>query len=141
MIQPRTLPHLRALSALIPRHSHLPTAATDPPDPPLPSPLRRDANASVTKYLSELLRWGRKYEERDDFDERRQLVAAAFAEFGAALVGNLIQATLFCVASFMIPDIGEVFMEALLTDRPVRTTGLLTHRRAVRTAGVLTARW
>ncbi|XP_043242941.1 transportin-3-like isoform X1 [Amphibalanus amphitrite] len=78
----------------------------------------RDANASVTKYLSELLRWGRKYEERDDFDERRQLVAAAFAEFGAALVGNLIQATLFCVASFMIPDIGEVFMEALLTDRP-----------------------
>ena len=44
----------------------------------------------------------------------------AFSEFGAALVGNLIQATLFCVASFMIPDIGEVFMETLLTDRPVR---------------------
>ncbi|XP_037087476.1 transportin-3-like [Pollicipes pollicipes] len=78
----------------------------------------RDANASVTKYLAELLRCGRKHDERDDFEQRRELVAAAFVEFGAALISNLIQATLFCVASFMIPDIGEVFMEALLTDRP-----------------------
>ena len=99
----------------------------------------------MTKYLAELLRWGRKHDDRDDFEQRRELVRSVFTELGAALIGNLLQATLFCVAIFMIPDIGEVFMEALLTDRPVRRgegegrggDGLITDRVVRRGSGAL----
>ncbi|KAG1670798.1 Transportin-3 [Nymphon striatum] len=78
----------------------------------------KDANASVMKFFHDLVKRGRVNEEKDDFKLRSTHVKELLKIHGQTLVNNLIQAPLFCLPTFMIPDIADVIMELMLLDRP-----------------------
>uniref|UniRef100_T1JHK8 Transportin-3 n=1 Tax=Strigamia maritima TaxID=126957 RepID=T1JHK8_STRMM len=77
----------------------------------------RDANASVMKFFNELIRCHRIKDEAEDYEIRRKLVTACLIEHGALLISNLINSSLFCLPSFMIPDVADVIYEIMLYDR------------------------
>lgn len=59
------------------------------------------------------------FQEKPDFEVRKNLVKGLLAEHGSQLVHALINACLFCLPTFMSADIGEVVYELMVVDRPV----------------------
>ncbi|XP_055836947.1 transportin-3 [Episyrphus balteatus] len=68
----------------------------------------REANSSVMKFFCNILRWGRTTYR---YPECRPLVKSIAQQNGEALVMNLIHASVFCLHSYMMPDVAEVLME------------------------------
>ncbi|XP_073827400.1 transportin 3 [Musca autumnalis] len=69
----------------------------------------REANSSVMKFFSNLLKWGRSNNYK--LLECKPLVREIAEQNGEALVINLIQASVFCLHSYMLPDVAEVLTE------------------------------
>ncbi|KAK2184268.1 hypothetical protein NP493_274g00025 [Ridgeia piscesae] len=78
----------------------------------------REANASVTKFLSELIKTASVKEDKDDFETRRSLVEALLREQGQLLVTALINACIFSLPSYLLADSAEVIFALMLLDRP-----------------------
>ncbi|XP_055889168.1 transportin-3-like [Biomphalaria glabrata] len=79
----------------------------------------KDANASVMKFLSDMIKCVREKEDRDDFEVRHTLVKKLLEEHGQSLVIALINACLFCLPTFMSADVSEVLYELMIIDRPM----------------------
>lgn len=50
---------------------------------------------------------------------RKETAKAIMQEYGPHLVQNLLTAVIFCLPSFMMPDIADVFYAIMIIDRPV----------------------
>ena len=77
----------------------------------------KDANASVMKFFYDLLHAGRVKEEKEDFEERAQLVMKTRADFGAKIVDSLVRAVVFDLPSYTYRDVGDVLFELMLLER------------------------
>ncbi|XP_059139993.1 transportin-3-like isoform X2 [Physella acuta] len=78
----------------------------------------KDANASVMKFLTDMIKCFREKETRDDFPARRTLVKKLLDDHGQPLVIALVNACLFCLPTFMSADVSEVLYELMIMDRP-----------------------
>ncbi|XP_014673876.1 PREDICTED: transportin-3-like [Priapulus caudatus] len=79
----------------------------------------RDANASVMKFLQDLLKIGMVNEDKyPDHAQRKQAAEAIMQEYGPQMLQNLLTAVIFCLPSFMMPDIADVVYAIMLIDRP-----------------------
>nr|CAD7459047.1 unnamed protein product [Timema tahoe] len=56
-------------------------------------------------------------EEREDHELRQKLVGNIIQENGQALVNNLVQACVFCLHSYMLTDVADVFMALMQHNR------------------------
>ncbi|KAK7492007.1 hypothetical protein BaRGS_00016671 [Batillaria attramentaria] len=102
----------------------------------------KDANASVMKFLADFIKCAREREDRDDFEARSTAVKQLLADHGQALVHATINACVFCLPSYMIPDVAEVLYELMLVDRPTFCVWLETTLKALPTensGGAVTA--
>lgn len=63
------------------------------------------------------------FQEKPDYEIRKNLVKGLLQEHGSQLVHALINACLFCLPTFMTADIGEVLYELMIVDRPVSNHG------------------
>lgn len=69
----------------------------------------REANSSVMKFFYNLLKWGRCSSHR--LVECKSLIREIAQQNGEALVLNLVHASVFCLHSYMLPDVAEVLTE------------------------------
>lgn len=69
----------------------------------------REANSSVMKFFCNLLKWGRSTNYK--LSECKPLVKEIATQNGEALVINLTHASVFCLHSYMLPDVAEVLTE------------------------------
>ncbi|XP_011206982.2 transportin-3 isoform X2 [Bactrocera dorsalis] len=69
----------------------------------------REANSSVMKFFCNLLKWGRSSNQRHP--ECRPLVKEIAEQNGAALILNLIHASVYCLHSYMLSDVADVIYE------------------------------
>uniref|UniRef100_A0A1A9Z3X1 Uncharacterized protein n=1 Tax=Glossina pallidipes TaxID=7398 RepID=A0A1A9Z3X1_GLOPL len=69
----------------------------------------REANSSIMKFFCNLLKWGRSNNYR--LSECKSLVVEIAQQNGEALVMNLVHASVFCLHSYMLPDVAEVLTE------------------------------
>lgn len=82
----------------------------------------KDANASVTKFLTELVKTGYETEDKpvkSDFESKKTLVQGILNEFGQSLLTALINSCIFALPAFMIMDTAEVIFEMMQVDRAV----------------------
>ncbi|CAN7994195.1 unnamed protein product, partial [Ixodes pacificus] len=79
----------------------------------------KEANASVMKFLFDLVHSGRSKQDASDFAERRSIVGTLLASQGQALVTTLIQSAIFCLPTSLLPDVAETLYEMLQFDRQV----------------------
>lgn len=84
----------------------------------------REANTSVMKFLCDLIHCGRSKKEMPDFAERQSLVGALLASQGQTIVTTLIQSSIFCLPTALLPDVAEVLYEMIEFDRQALTTWL-----------------
>lgn len=73
----------------------------------------RDANLSVTKYLTSLLSIGRSDEKGPVV---RQLVCSVVEANVDPLMINLLNGSVFSLQTYMLPDVAEVMLELKLLD-------------------------
>jgi transportin-3 len=59
------------------------------------------------------------FQDKEDFPVRKKLILDIFAEHGGALMQSIINASVFCLPSYMIVDLAEVVFELMVVDRPV----------------------
>ncbi|XP_053693018.1 transportin-3 isoform X1 [Sabethes cyaneus] len=67
----------------------------------------RDANLSVMRFFCSLLSYGR----HDRADELRAIVHSILLQHGESLIMNLLYASVFCLHSYMLSDVADVFVE------------------------------
>ncbi|XP_058821533.1 transportin-3 isoform X2 [Topomyia yanbarensis] len=67
----------------------------------------RDANLSVMRFFCSLLSYGR----HDRADELRSIVHSILLQHGESLIMNLLYASVFCLHSYMLSDVADVFVE------------------------------
>ncbi|XP_013416764.1 transportin-3 [Lingula anatina] len=81
----------------------------------------KEANASVMKFLTELIRAGREKEKSSEdagLEVCRSTVQGLIKDTGEALVQSLLSAAVFFLPSYMIVDAAEVLYELMQLDRP-----------------------
>ncbi|XP_029646320.1 transportin-3 [Octopus sinensis] len=78
----------------------------------------RDANASVMKFLEDLINCATAKEHKDDFETRRTLVEDLLREHGQTLVHSLLNTAVYCLPTYMVSDVADVIYELMLFDRP-----------------------
>lgn len=76
----------------------------------------REANASVMSFFSTCLGAGRATSLEDKHPELKALVEQLLVANGEALVVNLIYASIFCLHSYMLTDVVDVFHEIKAID-------------------------
>ncbi|XP_055641944.1 transportin-3 isoform X2 [Toxorhynchites rutilus septentrionalis] len=67
----------------------------------------RDANLSVMRFFCSLLSYGR----HDRANDLRAIVHSILLQHGEALIMNLLYASVFCLHSYMLSDVADVFIE------------------------------
>lgn len=79
----------------------------------------RDANASVMKFFFDLVHAGRVLEQDTKDEElRKSLGHRLIEDKGQELITNLIQASVFCLHTYMLSDVADVIMELMMTHQP-----------------------
>ncbi|KAL4233679.1 Transportin-3 [Mactra antiquata] len=78
----------------------------------------KDANMSVMKFITELIKAASSKEDREDFEARSTLVKSLLHEQGQSLVHSLIHSIVFCLPTYMSADISDVIYEIMQLDRP-----------------------
>ncbi|XP_050391682.1 transportin-3 [Patella vulgata] len=91
----------------------------------------KDANASVMKFLADFFKCGREKDDREDFEVRQTLVKQLLNDHGQALIHAIINACIYCLPTYMIPDVAEVVHEIMLIDRPMFCVLLETTLKAL----------
>lgn len=79
----------------------------------------KDANASVTKFLTELVKSAYNKQDHKDYHNRSKMVKALLKEIGQSLTAALLNSSLFSLPTFMIADTAEVLYEMIQVDRKV----------------------
>ncbi|XP_071476765.1 LOW QUALITY PROTEIN: transportin-3-like [Diadema antillarum] len=77
----------------------------------------REANSSVMKFFSELVRSGVEKWEAEDFERRKALVVGILQEYGEALLKAIMEACAFYLPAYRMPDHGEVIFHLIQFDR------------------------
>lgn len=77
----------------------------------------KEANTSVMKFFYDLVSSARNSKKQPDYEERSKLVQQILEEFGQQLIGNLVHASVFCLHSYMLAEVGDVILELLELDR------------------------
>lgn len=85
----------------------------------------KDANASVTKFLTELAKAAHEQNDRGDFDERSKLMRALLSEIGQSLMTAMINGCIFALPTFMMSDSAEVIYEMMQVDKQVTISNIL----------------
>lgn len=78
----------------------------------------RDANASVMKFLEDLINCATAQDHKDDFEVRRSLIEELLRDHGQTLVHSLLNTAVFCLPTYMVSDVADVIYELMLLDRP-----------------------
>ena len=65
-------------------------------------------------------------QDREDFDVRSAAVKQLLTDHGQAMVHAAINACVFCLPSYMIPDVAEVLYELMIVDRAVSYLDMCT---------------
>jgi transportin-3 len=79
----------------------------------------KDANASVTKFLTELVKAAYCKPDHKEFQARSKLAKALLNEMGQSLTAALLNSSLFSLPTFMIADTAEVLYEMIQVDKKV----------------------
>ncbi|GJQ77535.1 Trn-SR [Trypoxylus dichotomus] len=77
----------------------------------------KEANTSVMKFFYDLISTARSSRRHVGHEERAKLVRQLLDEYGQQLVGNLVHASVFCLHSYMLPEVADVILELLELDR------------------------
>ncbi|XP_050524422.1 transportin-3 [Daktulosphaira vitifoliae] len=77
----------------------------------------KEANASVMKFLLDLLICGKSKKDSSNYEERKQYVTTIVNSIGEQLVENLIQASVFSLQTYMLPDVIDVIVELIAYDK------------------------
>eukprot|EP00058_Branchiostoma_floridae_P001083 XP_002586571.1 hypothetical protein BRAFLDRAFT_131385 [Branchiostoma floridae] len=77
----------------------------------------RDANASVMKFLRDLVHTAIANDCDDDYQVRRDMVEKLMVVRGPQLVQSLMSATVFYLPSYMLPDVADVVFELMRYNR------------------------
>jgi len=77
----------------------------------------KEANSSVTKFIIEFIKTGYVKGENCDYEEKFQLVGHLLQEHGQVMVKEIINACIFGLPNYMIPDSGEILYELMQIDR------------------------
>lgn len=85
----------------------------------------KEANTSVMKFLCDLVNSGKSGKMQPDFEERKQIVASILSEYGQQLVTNLVHASVFCLHTYMLSEVGDVLVELLDSDREMTNRWLI----------------
>lgn len=59
-------------------------------------------------------------QDNTNYEERKQYVTSIVNSIGEQLVNNLIQASVFSLQSYMLPDVIDVIVELMAYDKEVR---------------------
>ena len=86
----------------------------------------KDANASVTKFLTELVKAAYEKPDRKTFATVSKLIKALLKEIGQSLTAALLNSSLFALPTFMIADTAEVLYEMIQVDKKVSVSELET---------------
>ncbi|CAG9762958.1 unnamed protein product [Ceutorhynchus assimilis] len=73
----------------------------------------KEANMSVMKFFNDLINQGLTGHSLPDFAERHQLVKAILDQLGQQLVNALVQACVFYLHTYMLSEVGDVFVQLL----------------------------
>lgn len=60
------------------------------------------------------------FQNAEDFEVRKRLVLNVVQEKGQDLITNLLHAFVFCLHTYVLPDIADVIMELMLIDKVVK---------------------
>ncbi|XP_050298662.1 transportin-3 [Anthonomus grandis grandis] len=77
----------------------------------------KEANMSVMKFFHDLVNQGQSSHSAPDFAERRKLVQETLDQFGQQLITALLQAAAFYLHTYMLSEVGDVFVQLLDFDR------------------------
>ncbi|XP_023652672.1 transportin-3-like [Paramormyrops kingsleyae] len=78
----------------------------------------RDANCSVMKFIRDLIHSGVARDREEDCHVRKEFISQALAQHGQQLVTQLLHSCCFCLPSYTLPDVAEVYFEMMLFERP-----------------------
>ncbi|XP_038065636.1 transportin-3-like [Patiria miniata] len=84
----------------------------------------REANASVCKFFHELTLGAVSKWESQDYDTRKNLILSLLEKHGPAITTRIINACVFYLPSYMMPDISEVLFELIRVNRETTSTWL-----------------
>ncbi|XP_071823709.1 transportin-3-like isoform X1 [Apostichopus japonicus] len=101
----------------------------------------RDANGSVAKFFIEFVKCGNENWESSEFDSRKACVQRILEGNGEKMVKGILDACVFHLPTYMVPDHGEVLFELLKFSRESLLAWLETALRElpVSTGGTLGA--
>ncbi|KAJ8032102.1 Transportin-3 [Holothuria leucospilota] len=77
----------------------------------------RDANGTVAKFFIEFVKCGNENWETPDFNSRSSLVQKILESNGDKLVSGILEACVFHLPTYMVPDHGQVLYELLKFSR------------------------
>ncbi|CAH1098691.1 unnamed protein product [Psylliodes chrysocephalus] len=77
----------------------------------------KEANMSVMKFFYDLVNQGQSGRADPDYETRKMLVRSILDEYGQQLVSNLIHSCVFYLHSYMLSEVGDVFVQLLDFDR------------------------
>ncbi|XP_064490151.1 transportin-3-like [Ornithodoros turicata] len=77
----------------------------------------KEANASVMKFLYDMIHSGRSKPELPTFAERRDLVGSLLRNQGQELVNTMVRASTMVLPTYLLTDVAETLYELLQLDR------------------------
>lgn len=77
----------------------------------------KEANMSVMKFFYDLINQGQSGKLDPSFETRKMLVKSLINEYGQQLVSTLITSCIFYLHSYMLCEVGDVFVQLLDFDR------------------------
>ncbi|XP_013777598.1 transportin-3-like [Limulus polyphemus] len=83
----------------------------------------KDANSSVMQFFYSLMQIGRLHEKAPDFTVRQSLVKGILKEHRQTLIFTLVQAAIFHLPSYVMPDIADVLYEMMKLDKELFLLG------------------
>ncbi|XP_054715375.1 transportin-3-like [Uloborus diversus] len=94
----------------------------------------KDANTSVVKFFHDFIKGARvqdgtRQQDATSFQQRRAVTQSLLNENGQLLVNSLIQASIFCLPSYLLSNVADVLYELVLFDKESMKTWLETTLR------------
>lgn len=85
----------------------------------------KKSNSIYCYYIGVFHLWHIKYkffsiQECTNYEERKQYVTSIVSSIGEQLIDNLIQASVFSLQTYMLPDVIDVIIELMAYDKDVR---------------------
>lgn len=84
----------------------------------------KEANASVMKFLYDMIHSGRSKPELPSYAERRNMVGSLLSSQGQQLVTTLIRSATLVLPTYLLSDVAETLYELLQFDRQALSTWL-----------------